>query len=382
MPKLFPLKGVLQGFSVDNGLWPEKGPYITETYLFDMSASNEAVFDLRATAEARQLQLSQTIIIDNSESSSPLSLEAMETNFRLVVPPYAQAIMPFFGGRAPVIRLRWTVNAGTARLQFYNVPVPPFMEVVASAPVTFDPASLFAGGFSGVWYDLSDVATLFQLSGGTVPVAAPGDPIGYIGNKSGTGAIPAIQATAGNRPIFQGSGGKFWMEFDGISQVIASAASGIPLAFPHTAFVACQRGTNVNSISFGASQINTNDYAVFNANTSGRASAGTRSVGLGYAPVTTLPTSINSFDNSAPRVLRREMDATPGDLSCQIDALSPVTVAANIPAATSLGSTIFYPGPTLANQGPAFRCYQFLWINRLLTAPETANLYAFFAAKI
>ena len=49
-----------------------------------------------------------------------------------------------------------------------------------------------------------DIDTLFQLSGGTTPVTAATDPVGYFGDKSGNGNH-AVQATAAARPTYQTS---------------------------------------------------------------------------------------------------------------------------------------------------------------------------------
>lgn len=51
----------------------------------------------------------------------------------------------------------------------------------------FSPASLFAGGELGAWYDPSDFATLFQNSAGTTPVTAVEQPVGRVLDKSGNG---------------------------------------------------------------------------------------------------------------------------------------------------------------------------------------------------
>ena len=48
----------------------------------------------------------------------------------------------------------------------------------------FSPASLFAQGEQGAWYDPSDFSTLFQDSAGTVPVTAVGQPVGLMLDKS------------------------------------------------------------------------------------------------------------------------------------------------------------------------------------------------------
>jgi len=46
------------------------------------------------------------------------------------------------------------------------------------------PASLFAASEPGVWYDPSDLTTLFQDSAGTTPVTAPNQPVGKMLDKS------------------------------------------------------------------------------------------------------------------------------------------------------------------------------------------------------
>lgn len=49
---------------------------------------------------------------------------------------------------------------------------------------SFSPASLFAAGEQGVWYDPSDLTTLFQDSVGTTPVTAVEQPVGLMLDKS------------------------------------------------------------------------------------------------------------------------------------------------------------------------------------------------------
>ena len=48
----------------------------------------------------------------------------------------------------------------------------------------FSPASLFAAGEPGAWYDPSDFSTLFQDSAGTTPVTAVAQPVGLMLDKS------------------------------------------------------------------------------------------------------------------------------------------------------------------------------------------------------
>lgn len=64
----------------------------------------------------------------------------------------------------------------------------------------FSPASLFSSGEQGVWYDPSDLSTLFQDAAGTIPVTAVEQPVGKILDKSGRGNH-ATQTTTTSRPV-------------------------------------------------------------------------------------------------------------------------------------------------------------------------------------
>lgn len=65
----------------------------------------------------------------------------------------------------------------------------------------FNPASLFASGAPGVWYDLSLTdGTLFQDAAGTTPVTAVEQPVGLLKDKSGRNNH-AYQTTSANRPV-------------------------------------------------------------------------------------------------------------------------------------------------------------------------------------
>lgn len=64
----------------------------------------------------------------------------------------------------------------------------------------FSPASLFASGEQGVWYDPSNFSTMFQDSAGTTPVTAVEQPVGRILDLSGNNNH-ATQSTPAARPV-------------------------------------------------------------------------------------------------------------------------------------------------------------------------------------
>lgn len=59
----------------------------------------------------------------------------------------------------------------------------------------FNPASLFAFGEQGAWYDPSDLTTLFQDAGATTPVTASGQPVALMRDKSGRGNHATLSNT-------------------------------------------------------------------------------------------------------------------------------------------------------------------------------------------
>jgi hypothetical protein len=85
----------------------------------------------------------------------------------------------------------------------------------------FIPSNLFSSGEQGVWYDPSDLSSMFQDAAGTTPVTAAGQPVGRINDKSGRNNH-ATQTTAASRPLLQEGGGKYWLEFDGVDDFLRS----------------------------------------------------------------------------------------------------------------------------------------------------------------
>ncbi len=98
----------------------------------------------------------------------------------------------------------------------------------AAAPVispAWTPANLFLDEDEGVWFDPSDLSSMFQDSGGDVPVSADGDPVGLIRDKSGNG-LHAIQVTDVNRPIYRTNGTHHWLEGgDQLRLIVPGSAS-------------------------------------------------------------------------------------------------------------------------------------------------------------
>ena len=81
------------------------------------------------------------------------------------------------------------------------------------------PLQLFLAGVQGVWFDPSDVSTLFQDAAGTIPVTADGDPDGLIVDSSGNGN-GASQSVSSARPTYKTDGSLHYIYFDGVDDIL------------------------------------------------------------------------------------------------------------------------------------------------------------------
>ena len=93
------------------------------------------------------------------------------------------------------------------------------------------PELLFADGEQGAWYDPSDLSTLFQDAAGTTPVTADGDPVGLMLDKSGNGNH-VVQDIASMRPTLKTDGALYWLDFDGVDDLLEAVDTNeIPAEF-------------------------------------------------------------------------------------------------------------------------------------------------------
>lgn len=80
-----------------------------------------------------------------------------------------------------------------------------------------------------LWYDVSDLNSMFQDAAGTVP-AVVGQPVGRINDKSGNGRH-RTQATSSAKPTLRQNGSKYRLEYDGVDDGLAYNL-GVPGLFP------------------------------------------------------------------------------------------------------------------------------------------------------
>lgn len=82
--------------------------------------------------------------------------------------------------------------------------------------------ALFAAGEQGVWFDPSDLSTMFQDRAGTTPVTADGQTVGKILDKSGRGNH-AVAPSDAARPLYKTDGTYHWLQFDGVDDSLGTS---------------------------------------------------------------------------------------------------------------------------------------------------------------
>ena len=101
---------------------------------------------------------------------------------------------------------------------------------------------LFSNNEIGVWYDPSDLSTMFQDAAGTLPVTGDGQPVGKILDKSGRGNH-ATQATTTARPLYKTDGTYHWLQFDGVDDSL-STADALDHASNYSVFIGVRNQTS------------------------------------------------------------------------------------------------------------------------------------------
>lgn len=222
-----------------------------------------------------------------------------------------------------------------------------------SGAAVFNPLSLSPT----VWYDPSDLSTLFQDSAGTTPVTASGQPVGKMLDKSGNGNH-AIQATAGARPTYTVSGGSSFLLFDGVANELAAAFA---TAAPFDRVSAIRRLANTSFGYFFASVVGTNSGVLYDNGANS----------LTVYDGSTGPTT--SLTLATDAVITERHDNTNSRVAIDNAAYTTGTSGAGALSGLSLGKG--------AGSAENFRMYGVVMVSRYLTNSETANLRTYMGAK-
>lgn len=125
----------------------------------------------------------------------------------------------------------------------------PFASYVNSLNPVWSVLDVFKTGSEGVWYDPSDLSTLFQDAAGTIPVTANGDPVGKMLDKSGN-HNHAIQDVSSRRVAYQTDGILHKLVFDGVDDSFASSAFSTVLTQPFCMTIAVKAEAVIGDFKF------------------------------------------------------------------------------------------------------------------------------------
>lgn len=242
----------------------------------------------------------------------------------------------------------------------------------------FDSAQELITAFNGpkVWYDLSNVATLQQDSAGTIPVTAPGDPIGRVMDISGA-TNHATQATAANRPLWQTTYGTF----DGVNDFWQTAS----LDFTSTDKVTIIAGVLKSSDASGALIAELSASLVVNPGTFGLLAPASVSPGYGFQSKGTVAATAavtTGFPAPATNVLTGIGDISTDRCLLRVNSIQVASHAID-QGTGPYGNFPLYIG---ARGGTVNRftgrLYGLIIIGRLLSTAELAMLEQYMAAKV
>jgi len=228
---------------------------------------------------------------------------------------------------------------------------------------------LGAGDEAGVWYDPSDLDTLFQDAAGTTPVTTAGQPVGLIMDKSGNGNH-ATQPTAAKRPTYQTDGTLHWLAFDGVDDALEIPNSAFNFTGDQAVFVAANHNTGTGGSIY---LMGGNDKGYLFV-TSGATQK------MRFIPVNTTSGAIStSVIGTAPIVFGGTWDRTSGDMSLRENGAA--YVASKAPADVVVPVVTYLGAGNPAGASWNGNIYGMVARGTLLTPSETANVENDLAAK-
>jgi hypothetical protein len=128
---------------------------------------------------------------------------------------------------------------------------------------SWTPAALFANEETGLWYDFSDLSTMFKDDAGNT-AAEVDDVVGRVLDKSGNG-IHAIQDDNAKRPILrQDEDDNYYLEFDGTDDFLVTASNLALASKTCSIFATVQRPASGFAIYLELSaNANSNTYSFY-----------------------------------------------------------------------------------------------------------------------
>lgn len=240
---------------------------------------------------------------------------------------------------------------------------------VGSAAYTISTAFTPASLSPAMWFDASDLSTLFQDTGGTTAVTADGQAVARINDKSGN-ARHGTQSLSGNKPLYKTDGTLRWLSFDGDDEIPIASLYTTPTSGEWAVAYASRRADSGGN----------NGVITGQSDSSGTYWVGDNLLGRGHpvlrASVSSDPTISGGFSSSTALADHTVIvNVTGGTLTFYQDGVA---------GSSFTGFTDFKScglGFGISGFRFAGRIYELIVVPRALTSGEIASLTTWLKAK-
>lgn len=243
---------------------------------------------LSGTLGALTLSTGGTLALSASLSATLAALDIIAVGTEPVVGDFSGGLAVLTGSAAGTHPITGDGLGVLSDLSFSGAGTFPVIGVatVAFASLTQpDPRNVIAAaGDDGVFYDPSDLSSMFQDSAGTIP-AVVDSPVGLMLDKSSSGRH-LVQATGANRPILRNAGSLYWLDFSAAGATM-TVSSGAAYPSPMYLAIAWERLIATDaSLVFGIAISSTEYFRFIDVATSNRVQGGIRDSVAGAAVLT------------------------------------------------------------------------------------------------
>jgi hypothetical protein len=228
----------------------------------------------------------------------------------------------------------------------------------------FTPASLFASGEQGAFFDASDLSSMTIARDGTGAAPTVGDPVGRILDRSGRNNHAIAPSDAARPVLRQTAGGLYYLEFDGTDDRMLTVLNAFNIINLHT------------HVGGWENAVEGRRFYALSGNAGNACPAGIRDTnsGIFYGG-----NAITTARPSGTFVLT--VERTVDEATGWINRASNQTISRAAHDVTNTGIGIGVQGTTATTSLLQGRFYGGLWIGRVLTTQERDNAEDWAASK-
>lgn len=237
---------------------------------------------------------------------------------------------------------------------------------------SFNPSDLFLASENGFFIDASDTSTLWKDTAATDPVTADNDVVARVDCLAG---VPSNfqQGTAANRPLFKLNGGKSYLQFDDVDDLLVTTMSSGTR--PCTVAYACTLTlSGFGSIFYSSSG---NQPSIFNENAT-NADLATKWRTSNISRPTTANTTFTSGVPFYGQIFYPVGFVAPEQRADGADIPMTGVTGSHVTQSETQGLGAFPTGVSPAN----LHLYSIIRIDRELTTQEESDLETWLAGKI